>query len=256
MSKYRYALELYSVRNELKADLRGTLKAVKAMGYEGVEFAGPFQHTAEETAAALQESGLVCCGWHTPWAALSDSQFEATVAYNKIVGNTRIMVPGLPKELTSSLTGWKSAAEQFNILSAKLRARGMMIGYHNHHAEFIPIDGKVPYFLFFDETVDDVVVQIDNGNAMSGDADVMAIMNRYPGRFNAVHLKPYSKADGFATMIGEDDIPWAEFMEFCRTRGNTEWYIVEYECETLYTPMDGVDRCIKALKAMEKDGVI
>ncbi|NLG37886.1 MAG: sugar phosphate isomerase/epimerase [Clostridiales bacterium] len=256
MSKYQFALELYSVRNELKSDLRGTLKAVAAMGYEGVEFAGGFAHSAQETADALREAGLICCGWHTPWSAVSDAQFEATVAYNKAVGNTRIMIPGLPGELTGSLAGWQQAASQFNALSARLRERGMTIGYHNHHSEFAPIDGVVPYYYFFDRTDPSVTVQIDNGNAMSGGADVMEIMNRYPGRFDLVHLKPYSRRDGFATMIGEDDVPWAEFMAFCRTRGNTAWYIVEYECETLYTPLDGVDRCLKALRRMESDGVI
>ena len=35
-------LELYSVRDQLKPDLTGTLRAVAKMGYEGVEFFSPY----------------------------------------------------------------------------------------------------------------------------------------------------------------------------------------------------------------------
>ena len=37
------ALQLYSVREDMEKDLPGTLRAVKAMGYEGVEFAGLYK---------------------------------------------------------------------------------------------------------------------------------------------------------------------------------------------------------------------
>ena len=40
MSRVPIGLELFSVRNELAEDVRGTIKAVAEMGYEGVEFAG------------------------------------------------------------------------------------------------------------------------------------------------------------------------------------------------------------------------
>ena len=47
MSRIPIGLELFSVRNELAEDVRGTIKAVAEMGYEGVEFAGPPQHSAQ-----------------------------------------------------------------------------------------------------------------------------------------------------------------------------------------------------------------
>ena len=78
MTRVPIGLELFSVRNELAEDVRGTIKAVAEMGYEGVEFAGQPQHSAEELKSLLDEFGLVCCGWHTPFNLVQ----EDTLAEN------------------------------------------------------------------------------------------------------------------------------------------------------------------------------
>ena len=44
------AIQLYTVRDQAAADFEGTLRAIKAMGYEGVEFAGLHGKTAAEVA--------------------------------------------------------------------------------------------------------------------------------------------------------------------------------------------------------------
>ena len=46
MYNFPIALQLYSVRDDMEADFAGTLKKVKSFGYDGVEFAGLFDHTA------------------------------------------------------------------------------------------------------------------------------------------------------------------------------------------------------------------
>ena len=56
---------------------------------------------------------------------------------------------------------------------------------------------------------------------------------------------------GFRPVIGEDDLPWAEIFRRCETAGGTEWYVVEYESDA-YPPLEAVDRCLKAVRAMGK----
>jgi sugar phosphate isomerase/epimerase len=252
----KFALELYSVRHDLSRDFLGTLKAVKEIGYEGVEFFGGFTHPAEEVAEALKQTGLVCCGWHTPFENVQDDKLDATIAYNKVIGNRYVIIPGVWGEQVSTIAGWRKVAGFFNELSRKLTVQGMVTGYHNHAFEFDTLEGEVPYNVFFDNTDRAVVMQLDNGNAMDGDADICGLLKKYPGRAKTVHLKPYSRKDGFDTMIGEDDLPWTEFMDLCKTVGGTEWYIVEYESETLYQPLEGVRRCLDALKKMQREGKI
>ena len=258
MARIPIALELFSVRHELEEDVRGTLKAVAEMGYEGVEFAGPPQHPAAELRALLDDVGLVCCSWHTPFNLVQDDKLEETIEYNKVMGNKSIIVPGIPGNLVDSRAKWLKMAKFFNQLTEKLVEHGMFTGYHDHHTEFKPLDGEEPWDTFFGNTRKEVVMQIDLGNALFGGADLISIMKRYPERAVSVHLKPYSKKAGkddpglgFRPVIGEDDVPWDEIFNLCETIGGTEWYIVEYESDA-YPPMESVSRCLKALKAMGK----
>lgn len=258
MARVPIGLELYSVRNDMDKDVYGTLKAVAKMGYEGVEFAGPPKHSGRVLRSILDEVGLVCCGWHTPFNMVQDDKLAETIALNKTVGNRRIIIPGIPGNLVGSRANWLKMAGFFNQLADKLAPHDMVTGYHNHHTEFTALDGEKPWDTFFANTERRVIMQLDTGNALYGGGESVPILKQYPGRAGTVHLKPYSKSAGktdprlgFRPLIGEDDIPWKDVFQLCETTGNTDWYIVEYECDA-FPPMEAVERCLKCLKAMGK----
>ena len=258
MARIPIGLELYSVREDLANDVRRTLEAVAKMGYEGVEFAGPPQHTGEELRPLLDEFGLVCCGWHTPFDMVQDDKLASTIELNKAVGNQYVIIPGLPGHLIQTRDDWRKMADFFNELADKLAPHGLFTGYHNHHIEFTPLDGEKPWDTLFGNTKKEVVMQLDTGNALFGGGDCVAILEQYPGRGGTVHLKPYSKEAGkddphagFRPLIGEDDLPWADIFRLCEATDDTKWYIVEYENDA-FPPLEAVDRCLQALKAMGK----
>lgn len=256
MARIPIGLELYSVRNELAADVRGTLKAVAEMGYEGVEFAGAPQHPAEMLKELLEEFKLICCGWHTPFNMVQDDKIESTIAFNKTIRNPYVIIPGVSAKTKDD---WLNHAKFFNKVADKLAPHGMFTGYHNHHTEYTPFDsGETPWDLFFGNTKKEVIMQLDLGNALYGGADLVGILKKYPGRPTTIHLKPYSKKAakdnphaGFRPIIGDDDVPWKEIFHLCETIGDTKWYIVEYESDA-YPPLESVERCLKALKSMGK----
>lgn len=240
------ALEMYSVRKEFTANPLETMKAVKAMGYEGVEFAGPAQFSPEFYAALLHETGLVCCGWHTPWACVQEDKFEETVRLNQAVGNKYVIIPGLSAKTHEE---WKAMGLQLNEISDKLAHYGMRTGYHCHDTDFKPLDGKCTWDTFMSVTTDRAVMQLDTGNAVAGGADIMGELNKYPGRCKTIHLKPYSQAKKYEPLIGEDECPWNDILDFCVKKGDTEWYIIEYECPA-YPPLEAVEKCLKALRTI------
>lgn len=250
MARIPIALQLYSVRHECEKDLPGTLRAIAEMGYEGVEFAGFYGRTAQELKRLLDEVGLPCVGSHTPWTALQGDALAQTVDFNRILGNRFLVVPGLPKERTASRAAWLETAEMFNALAAQLAPEGMQIGYHNHFHEFTPLEGELPWDTFYGHTRQDVIMQLDTGNAVHGGGDPATFLRRYPGRALSVHLKEHSTSYNTA-LIGEGDIRWPEIFELCETVGGTQVYIVEQESYRL-PPLECVAECLRNLRKMGK----
>src|SRR3954465_12729400 len=68
----RLGPELYSVRNELKKDLGGTLKLVRSWGFEEVELAGFPPMSAQETARVLRTAGLRAVSQFVDYERLQD----------------------------------------------------------------------------------------------------------------------------------------------------------------------------------------
>jgi len=225
MSRIPIALQLYSVREDCERDLSGTLAAVAKMGYEGVEFAGYYGRSARELRAMVDDLGLAVVGTHIGLDTLLGDQLQETVAFNRELGNRFLIVPGLPPERRSSRQAWLETARIFGQIAAELDQEGMFVGYHNHHIEFQPLDGELPWDTFFGNTPPEVVMQLDTGNALHGGVDPVPFLTRYPGRALTVHLKAYSAANPQA-LIGDDEVPWQKVFDLCETKGGTQWYIV------------------------------
>ena len=251
MAKIPVALQLYSVRKDCARDLPGTLEAVAKMGYDGVEFAGYHDRTAEQLSKMLEDFGLKVAGTHTGIQTMLGDELGKTIEFNKTFGNKFLIVPWLPEEWRDSKAAWLKTARAFNEFAEKVKPEGMLVGYHNHAMEFQPIDGEMPWDIFGGATSPDVVMQLDNGNAMHGgvSADgILEFLKRYPGRGVTVHLKEFSSTNDKA-LIGEGETKWDELFKLCETVAGTEWYIVEqesYACE----PLECVKRCIKSLREM------
>ncbi|RKU32225.1 sugar phosphate isomerase/epimerase, partial [Candidatus Poribacteria bacterium] len=142
------ALQLYSVRDDCAGDLSLTLQAVAQMGYEGVEFAGYYDRTAEELRGMCDDLGLKVAGTHTGLNTLLGDELAETVAFNQTLGNPYLIVPGLSEEYRNSQQAWLDTAKIFNDIAEKIADQGMFTGYHNHTVEFETLEGKVPWDTF------------------------------------------------------------------------------------------------------------
>lgn len=252
MSKIPLALQLYSVREDAAKDLASVLSAVAKMGYDGVEFAGFYNHDATTVRKMLDDNGLKMAGAHVGIDTLLGDDLEKTVAFHQTLGNQYLIVPGLGEKWRSSTEAWKNTAQTLNDIAAKLKPHGMQTGYHNHTVEFMPFEpgGELPWDTFFGNTDPSVIMQFDTGNAMHGGAEALPFLRRYPGRAVTVHLKEYDP-DNDKALIGDGKVPFGEIFDVCESTGGTKWYIVEQESYA-YPPMECVDRCLQNLRAMGK----
>lgn len=252
MASIPLALQLYSVRRECERDLPGVLAAVAKMGYAGVEFAGYYGYDAPALKQLLDDNGLACAGAHVGIDTLLGDALEQSVAFHKTLDNHYLIVPGLPESRRSSRAAWLDTARTMNAISDALAPHGMQTGYHNHHIEFQPLDGELPWDTFFGNTNPEVIMQFDTGNALHGGGEALPFLQRYPGRAVTVHLKDYDAATrSFDPLVGEGSVPFPEIFAVCESTGGTRWYIVEYEADA-YPPLEGVERCLKNLREMGK----
>jgi len=238
-------LELYSVRNECKADFPGTLAAVAEMGYQHVEFAGYWGRSAKEVRQMLDDHGLSTCGTHTQLADLQPGKIDATIEFNQIIGNRRIICPWMTGKTRAE---WMAHVQFFNDLAAKLKPLGLQTGYHAHKHDFELIEGEPAWDIFFGNTKPEVIMQLDTSNCRDGGKDPVDVLRKYPGRCRSIHIKP--NGGGPEAVIGEDKVNWAGVFEWCETKGGTEVYVVEHE--TSSKPLETVKRMFEKLKELGK----
>ena len=88
------AVQVYSVREDAKADLRGTLEKIKKMGYDGVEFAGLYGNAPADIAKMCKEIGLVPISAHVPYLDMCGAPKGILAKYAE-VGCKYVAVPYL-----------------------------------------------------------------------------------------------------------------------------------------------------------------
>ena len=140
-------IEMYSVKDEESKDLPGTLKALKEMGYEGVEFWAPYlEWTPEqlkEVRKQLDDLGMKCFSTHNRVHYFEPANFTKVAEYNQALGSKYVIMAHPGK--VEGLDGWKQTAEVLTASHAKLKPMKIRAGFHNHGIEWKPvIDGKAP----------------------------------------------------------------------------------------------------------------
>ena len=236
-------LQLWTVRTECAKDFPGTIAAVAEMGYDGVEFAGYYERSAQDVRKMLDDNGIKCCGTHTHLDTLTGDNLPKTIEFNKVIGNKYLIVPWLDPKTHTTKESWLEVAKVFNDLAEKVKPEGMVVGYHAHAGDFKPIDGEKPWDILFDNTSNDVVMQIDTANSMMGGADPVAYLKKYPGRSLTIHIKEYSPTNKKALM-GEGNVNWKEVFEVCESTGGTQWYIIEEESGE-YPPLEAAKKSLE-----------
>ena len=219
------SLQLWSIRDAIAEDFAGTLKKVAEMGYQGVEFAGYFGHTAAEVKALLVENGLEVSGSHVPFDKLTDD-LAATLAFEKEIGNTHIIVPHLDFD---SVEAWRDAFVQLEKIGQQVEAAGFTFDYHNHGHEFL----KFPGFDLLDEmyqATSHVDFEVDAYWVAYGQKDVLAWLAAHAEKVVTLHMKDMEIVDGaaYSCVLGTGMLPLRAYAEYAAAH-DFKWLVVEQE---------------------------
>ena len=250
-TKPQLSVQLWSVKNEVKVDFKGTLQALANMGFKGVEFAGEFGEFSENPTglkSLLDELGLQVSGAHVHFDKLSGDNLAKTVAFYQAIGCTSLIVPF--DERAFSPVGVHQVVNELNTLSEELAKVGMQIGYHNHAQEFNGFEQSTYWDFIAQNTHQNVILQLDVGWVTFAGMDPVEYVRRYPERTLTTHYKVRlpEGTKGKLPIIGQDTIDWPALIQANIEVGGTRWLVVEQEeYPNGLTPMQAVEMSKKGL---------
>ena len=228
------ALQLYTVRDPAKKDLAGTLKKVRDMGWEYVQWSGMPSLPADKIRESLDKAGLKAISAHVSVEAF-EKNFDEQVRFWKTVGVAHVAPGGMMGDCKANLEGWLKGAKRLDALGAKLRAVGMRLAYHNHSFEFekFPGDPRCKLDILLESTrPENLMAEFDTAWVFAGGADPAAYIRKYKGRCPVIHIKDIlpMKKGGKVTFkpLGQGALRWDDIFAAGNEAG-IEWFVYEQD---------------------------
>lgn len=226
----RLSVQLWSVRETLKEDFEGTLKALADQGFDGVEFAGYFGAYSDRPADLkdfLTSIGLTGSGAHVPAMQL-DQAFAETIDFYQKLGVDTLIIPWDERAFSDDQID--VFVNELVRLSERMKPLNMKVGFHNHAQEWSQFGEKTYFEYIGDRTPDSVVLQQDVGWTLHAGKDPIAFARSYPGRILTVHFKSPARESGESVpIIGLDGVEWNAIYEATVEVGGAEWIVIEQE---------------------------
>src|SRR3990170_782271 len=232
----RIGLQLYTVRDQMQADLPGTLARVAAVGYREVEFAGYFGRSPTDIRDLLARNSLTSPSTHVP-IEMVRTQWRKTLDDSRQIGHQWVVVPWLSEAERGSVDSWKRLAAEFNVAGRAARDAGLRFAYHNHDFELQPIPTRspvsaatIPLEVLITETDPALVdFELDLYWLAKGGGDPLDYFTRFGKRFPLVHVKDSKGApEHTMTEVGSGSIDFRRiFAE--GDKGGLRHYFVEHD---------------------------
>ncbi|MDD3356741.1 MAG: sugar phosphate isomerase/epimerase [Dysgonamonadaceae bacterium] len=214
------SIQLYSVREDIQRDFKGTIAKVAEAGYKGVEAAnyndGKFYGlTPEEFKNEIEAVGMEVISSHTGRPLeekIADTNWDEVWAWwdtaidaHKRADMKYIVAPWMPTPTT--LSDLKEYCDYYNQIGEKCNAAGMKFGYHNHAFEYEEIDGEIMYDYMLENTdPDKVFFEMDVYWTTQGGYNPIDYFNKYPNRFKLLHIKDEKELGGDDSVMDMDNL--------------------------------------------------
>ncbi len=189
MKKFKVGIQLYSIREKMQNDMDATLKAVKEMGYDYVEFAGYFGKSAQEVKAILDKYELEAVSVHQG-LELFEKEGKAAVDYLNTLGAKYCTIPWY--SVDEFYNNWDGTIERFIKISKLLREGGIQLMYHNHDFEFQKIDGEFILDKLYGAIPNEMLKpQFDTCWVHYAGVNPAEYLKKYNGKIEVLHLKDF-----------------------------------------------------------------
>ena len=245
-------IEMYSVREALNKDAQAAVRAIAAMGYQGLEFYAPYynwtQAQAKDMKKLMDDLGIRCFSTHNSGSYMTKDKIQNAIDLNLILGSKYVVMSS--SEPKPGLDGWKEIADQLNAASDLLQSSGLKAGYHNHNLEFTPVEGTLPMAVLAKNTKPTVMLQLDVGTCIEAGADPVKWIRSNPGRIRSLHCKDWSPeaGKGYTVLFGEGVAKWKEIFAAATSVGGVEFYLMEQE-GSRFSEMETAKKCLDTYRS-------
>ncbi len=208
IEKKAIGLQLYTLRDVIKADVKGVLKQVSDIGYKKVETFGYrdgmlFGLKSKEFSDLVKGLGMQMPSGHygtgqtnTDAKGTLSNDWERAVSDAKEAGQDYMIIAYLDKNERKSLDDYKKACALINKGAEICKKYGVRIGYHNHAFEFDKLEDQLPFDLMLKELdPKSVSMEMDIYWIVAAGQDPLSYFSKYPGRFEQWHIKDMDKTD-------------------------------------------------------------
>ena len=255
-------LQLWSLREQTKADLPAALDLLKGYGITEVETAGTGNLSVEDFTKLLSDRNLTPVSAHMGYDALQ-KDLPGAIRTAKILGVKYVITPSLahgPAGLTTAEA--HEVAANFNKWGEAFRAEGITYGYHFHGFEFVPLaeeKGASAFDIFLRETKPELVTfEMDVFWVFHAGKDPVKLLKEHPTRWSLMHVKDMRKgavtglSSGHAAPIdnvavGVGQIDWPAVLKTAQDVG-VKHYFIEDETPT---PLTCIPDSLKYLRALK-----
>ena len=242
-------MQLYSVKDVIENDLKGTLQQLADFGYQEVEtYPGQKGHyfgmEPKEFATMISDMGMTLVSGHVSSGARSEkavswrqakllSRFEELVEKAAETGQSYLTCSWMDESLRTSPDELKRTAELFNSCGETCKQAGLQLAYHNHAFEFEKVGDTLLYDFMLEHTDPELVQwELDMYWVVAGGQDPAAYLTRYPNRFPLGHVKDMDKQDTTKNaVVGQGSIDYTTILKVAEENG-MKHFLVEQETFT------------------------
>lgn len=238
------ALQLYSVRDDIKQNFARTVAEVAQIGYRGVELAGYGSLDAAAANRALNDAGLIAAAMHVSRERLQDD-FERVVDEALLFGTSHMVCPWWKPEEFVAVDAVEAIGMELDSIGSRLRERGLLLSFHNHASEFRILEGRpILSWIAGAAAPRNLGIELDVFWAHAAGYPPARFLMEQGQRVRLLHLKDEK-------VLGTGPVDFAPIFSTAEAIGAVEWYIVEQE---VYddTPLASVRRGYEQMRRWGK----
>ena len=243
------ALQLYSIHKIFWKEPERILTALKAMGYDGVEFAGYGGRTAAQLRKMLADAGLKGAGTHINGdVELVGDALKRTLDFCAEAGLESVTTPHAKRD---SEAAYRRFGHDMGLAAEAAVPYGIKVGVHTAYHHFTTrYGGRSAWDTIYSDASPLLQQQVDTANTFHTGEDVVALLGRYRNRHHSIHAKEnVPTTDGTFGVPPKDGgkcVPWREVIAYMKGETAHRWWIVE--AEGRMDSLEPAEKCLRILR--------